>query len=284
MEETIMAMKKVKEDLAEKVVDEIEEQNLRKDTSEVEVNEDGYAEDTLLAGYVDDNGMVHKTFLYREMNGRDEEAINKPEVQSNPAKIMNVLAERCVVQIGNISKKEVGTKAWGDIIRSLLGGDIDYIALKIREISKGKEVTFEHKCPRCKTKLTTIVSTDEYKIIPFDGQREVSFELFRGYKDKKGQYHKEGLLRQMTGLDREILIPSFKKNKASGTTLMLTRLMSFEDAVVLPDQVSEMSLRDREYLEKLVNDSAFGLDTSMEITCSNCGEDLSGEVGTTNFF
>lgn len=275
-----------KDDLGfEKTVDELDAEELRSNTSDVPVNEDGLAEGEMLAGYVDGDGYVHKTFLYREMNGRDEEALNKTEVRSNPAKLMNTLVERCVEQIGSITKKSVGTAEWGKIVRSLYGGDIDYIALKIREISKGDEIIFEHKCPKCRTKLKTIVSTKEYSVNEFNGEHELSFELPRGYKDKKGVLHKEGTLRHMNGFDREIIVPEFKKNPAKGTTKLLTRLMSFDDnTVVFEDTVADMSLRDREYLERLINEMTFGLDTSIDIFCTTCGEELSGDVGTTNFF
>ena len=268
----------------DKVVGQIESENIRTLNDEVEVSEDGIVHDVpLLAGYVDNDGVLHTTFSYREMNGKDEEAISKADVRQNGAKMVNVLVERCVVQIGTLTKKECGAR-WGTIIRELLGGDLDYMAFKIRELSKGKEVEFQHKCPSCGTKLTTIVNTDEFQIKPYMGQSSIDFTLARGYRDGKGEIHKEGVIRLPNGFDREIVTPLFKKNASTAMTMMLTRLIAFNDgALVTQNNVNEMTLRDREILEKIIKENTFGVDTSLELNCSSCGQDISGEVGQSNF-
>ena len=268
----------------EKVVSQIESENVRTLNDEIEVGEDGLVHDVpLLAGYVDKDGVLHTTFTYREMNGKDEEAINKADVRQNGAKMVNVLVERCVTQIGTLTKKECGAR-WGTVVRELLGGDLDYMAFKIRELSKGKEVEFIHKCPNCGTKLTTIVSTDEFQIKPYMGQSAIDFSLVRGYKDGRGELHKDGIIRLPNGFDREIVTPLFKKNPSTAMTMMLTRLIAFNDgALVTQNLVNEMTLRDREILEKIIKENTFGIDTNIEIVCSSCGQDISGEVGQSNF-
>ena len=268
----------------EKVVSQIESENVRTLNDEIEVGEDGLVHDVpLLAGYVDKDGVLHTTFTYREMNGKDEEAISKADVRQNGAKMVNVLVERCVTQIGTLTKKECGSR-WGTVVRELLGGDLDYMAFKIRELSKGKEVEFIHKCPNCGTKLTTIVSTDEFQIKPYMGQSAIDFSLVRGYKDGRGELHKDGIIRLPNGFDREIVTPLFKKNPSTAMTMMLTRLIAFNDgALVTQNLVNEMTLRDREILEKIIKENTFGIDTNIEIVCSSCGQDISGEVGQSNF-
>lgn len=268
----------------EKVVSQIESENVRTLNDEIEVGEDGLVHDVpLLAGYVDKDEVLHTTFTYREMNGKDEEAISKADVRQNGAKMVNVLVERCVTQIGTLTKKECGAR-WGTVVRELLGGDLDYMAFKIRELSKGKEVEFIHKCPNCGTKLTTIVSTDEFQIKPYMGQSAIDFSLVRGYKDGRGELHKDGIIRLPNGFDREIVTPLFKKNPSTAMTMMLTRLMAFNDgALVTQNLVNEMTLRDREILEKIIKENTFGIDTNIEIVCSSCGQDISGEVGQSNF-
>lgn len=272
-----------KDEIAE-VVDEIEAENMRHLNLECELDEDGIARDIpLLAGYTDKDGVHYDTFSFREMTGKDEEAISKADVKSNGAKMMNVLVERCVVAIGSLTKKSCGAR-WGQIIREMLSGDIDYMAFKIRELSKGHEVEFQHKCPNCGAKLTTIVDTEEFPIKPFKGQSVIDFTLPRGYKDGKGEVHKDGTLRLPNGLDREIVVPLFKKNEATAMTLMLTRLISFNDGAVVTQQyVNNMSVRDRDYLENILKENTFGISTEFELICDNCGQDISGEVGTSNF-
>ena len=45
-----------------------------------------------------------------------------------------------------------------------------------------------------------------------------------------------------------------------------------------------MSLRDREYLQDLIKENIFGIDTNLELTCDVCGEDISGQIGSSDFF
>lgn len=279
-----MAGSKLKKNDVQSTIDEIEEENMRT-LGDIPVDENGYAHDELLAGYEDEDGVVHTEFAYREMNGKDEEAISKPEIRGNSAKVVNVLVERCVVSIGTYDKKTLGAKKWGDLVRKLLGGDLDYIILKIRELSKGKEIKFNHVCPNCKSKLTTIVDTDEFEIIPYTGMSEIPFSLPRGYLDKDGNRHTDGTIRLMNGLDREIMVPIFRKNEATGTTMMFTRLVKFNDGLrVTNDVISSLGLMDREYLEELVKENVFGVDTRLDLECNVCGESLAGEIGTSNFF
>lgn len=269
-----------------KAIEEVEEENVHTLEGDIEVGEDGCVHDIpLLAGYVDEDGVLHNTFTYREMTGKDEEAINRGDVKSNGAKVVNVICERCVVAIGTLTKKECGG-TWGKIIRSMLGGDLDYMAFKIRELSKGHEVEFLHTCPQCNTKLKTIVNTDEFGVNEFKGQSVIDFTLnHRGYKDGKGEIHREGQIRLPNGFDREVVVPHFKKNLSTATSLLISRLITFNDGCIVSQRgVTDMSLRDRKILEDILRDNAFGLDTNTEIYCENCGADLSGEVGQSNFF
>ena len=270
-----------------KAIEAAEEDNVRHLEADTEVGEDGCVHDVpLLAGYTDKDGVHHTTFTYREMTGRDEEAINRGDVRANGAKLVNVICERCVTEIGTLKKKEVGTAEWGKIIREMLGGDIDYMAFKIREISKGKEVKLSHTCPNCNTKLNTIVDTDEFGINEFKGQSVIEFHLpHNGYVDGKGVAHTDGMIRLPNGYDREIVVPQFRKNLTTAVSLLLSRLVSFDDgAVVTQKGIMDMSLRDRKVLEDILKENTFGLDTHVEIYCEACGADLSNDVGQSNFF
>ena len=251
----------------------------------IEVNEDGESERfNLLAGYIDKEGNHHTTFTIREMTGRDEEAVSKSDVKQNGAKLISILLERCVLSIGTLTRKSVGGEEWKEIIKGLLVGDQDYILIKLRELSMGGEIEVTHTCPYCKESLKTILDVSELDIIPFNGQRVVSFSLPKGYRDKKGVLHKDGTLRLPTGQDREILNPIARKNVAQASTLMLTRLCRFEDGLyVTEDVMRDLTVRDREYLQKVLKENLFGINLEIDVTCTSCGEDFKGNLNTSNF-
>ena len=286
-----MALKKKTDDLGFKdTVNEIEDSELRQlDLDTPNVAEDGYIHDEpMLYGYYDEEtGILHNTFTYREMDGRDEEAINKTEVKTNGAKLANVLVERCVTEIGEFKKSEMGTKNWGMLIRKLCGGDLDYIMLKIRELSKGSTVTFTHKCPNCGAKLITEVECSDFKKTKFSGDSVyIPFDLPRGYKDKNNIIHKKGTIRIADGFDRESITPLYAKNKAVATTKLFLRTMSLEDGTPVSEEcIKRMSLRDRDYLEKLIEENSFGIGMEFEdLRCSNCNSDLSDVQAHSDFF
>lgn len=283
-----MATPKLKKNVAnDDLLDEVltPEEKAPVYNSTIEVNEDGETEKfNLLAGYIDEEGNHHTTFTLREMTGRDEEAISKSDTKQNGAKLISTLLERCVLSIGTLTRKSVGGEKWKEIIRSLLVGDQDYMLVKLRELSMGGEIEVTHTCPYCKESLKTILDVSELEVEPFKGQRVVPFSLIKGYKDKKGEVHKDGTMRLPTGQDREILTPIARKNVAQASTLMLTRLCKFEDGLyVTEDVMRDLTVRDREYLQKLLQENMFGINLEVEVTCTSCGEDFKGNLNSTNF-
>ena len=283
-----MASPKLKKNVAsDELLDEVmtPEEQAPVYTSNIEVNEDGESERfNLLAGYIDKEGNHHTTFTLREMTGRDEEAISKSDVKQNGAKLIATLLERCVLSIGTLTKKSVGNEAWKEVIKGLLVGDQDYMLLKLRELSMGGEIEVTHSCPYCKESLKTLLDVSELDIIPFRGERVIQFSLPKGYRDKKGVLHKDGTLRLPTGQDREILTPIARKNVAQASTLMLTRLCKFEDGLyVTEDIMRDLTVRDREYLQKILQENLFGINLEIDVVCTSCGEDFKGNLNTTNF-
>lgn len=254
-------------------------------SSTIEVNEDGESEVfEMPAGYVDDNGTMHKTFTLREMTGRDEEAISKADMKQNGAKLISTLLERCVLSIGSLTRKELGIEKWKEVIRSLLVGDQDYILIKLRELSMGGEIEVTHTCPYCKKSMKTFLDVSELEVLPFKGLRVIPFSLPKGYRDKKGVVHRDGTMRLPTGFDREVLTPIAKKNVAQASTLMLTRLCKFDDEVYVTDDVMrDLVTRDREYLQKLLQDNLFGVNLEVGVTCAECGEEFKGNLNSVNF-
>lgn len=288
-----MALKKsnAKEDktFSEAMAQVEAENKVQIDTGTPATSDDGIVHgEQLLCGYTDpETGITHTTFDYREMDGADEEAMSKGDVRSNGAKLANLICERCVVAIGSLTKKEVGPFQWGKIIRSMLSGDIDYMMFKIRELSKGSTVTFTHRCPKCGSKLVTETDMSDFPIEPFKGQTEIPFTLpGKGYMDNHKQFHKSGVLRLPNGYDREILVPLMMKNKGQATTTLLSRVMTLDDDTpIFTENVKRMSIRDRDFLNKLLEDNAFGISTAIEgIMCTSCGADLSEVQGESDFF
>lgn len=237
-----------------------------------------------LAGYVDAEGNIHKEFTVKEITGVEEELLANPLVKENSGKFVSTLLERCITSIGDLTPKSVGIKEWKDIIKSLTVPDQDYALLQIRRETLGEEIEMSHVCPKCKTTLDTIVEIDEIDITPFGGEFSIEFELPKGYKDKDGILHTSGELRFPTGLDREVLDPLARKNLGQANTMLITRCITRLGTTVMTDKiVRNLSLRDREYLVKLLSEHNFGVNLLTEVTCSECGETFKTSLNMTNF-
>ena len=265
--------------------DLIPEQESEIKLSDTVFNEDGETKEyDLEAGYIDENNVTHKTFTLREMNGKDEEAISKNEIRANQSKVISVLLSRCCLSIGTLTKAEVGIKKWEQIIQDLTVGDQDIMFLKLREISVGDEFEVVHKCPNCGTELRTFIKMDELETVPFSGERTIPFCLPKGYTDKKGNVHREGVMRLPLGKDREILTPLLNKNVAKARTVMLTRLCKFNSGFPITDDVmSSLTYKDRNYLQELTQELLFGIKSTVDVTCVNCGEEFEGNLNPQNF-
>ena len=186
-------------------------------------------------GYTDETGTTNKDFELREMNGSDEEAISKPEIKSNGAKIGRTLLERCCLRIGTIYKSEVKPQEWREII-------------------------------------------------PYNGQDLIDFELPKGLKDKDGNLITKGKLRLPNGLDREVLDGVIRKNQGLANTMMLTRcIVELEGAKVHDDFVRNLSIKDRNYLSELIKENSFGVSTTVDVDCPNCGESFKASLNAVNF-
>ncbi len=240
----------------------------------------------LLAGYVDEEGTVHKTYTLREMTGEDEEYVNRSDIKSNGAKVSTALLSRCATSIGSITKKSAGPKKWEQIFKDILVGDRDVMLLQLRKDSIGEEIEVVHTCPNpeCKAKLKTIINVDELEIVPFDGMREIPFDLPKGYTDSKGVTHKTGKMRRPNGLDGEVLTPVAKNNMAKAESLLLSRVCQFDDGAYIDQSImAKLSVKDRQYLQKLLNEHSFGVNMSIPVMCDRCGEEFNGTLNQTNF-
>lgn len=258
--------------------------NLKKKSDVVQMYGDTYT-DEFLCGYTDEDGVLHTEFEYREMDGSDEEAINRNTIKNSGSKIVSTILDRCIVRIGSIIKAETKPAKWTEIIKSLLVPDQDYALIAIRKISVGSEITVKHTCPSCKRELTTETDVDELEVIPYNGDNVLEFELKKGYVDKDGEVHKTGKVRFPNGLDREIVEPTARNNLATANTLLLSRIITelgtlknVNDAVV-----RKLTSGDRQLIMKVLEDNNFGYKFEVSVDCPNCGHEFSGQLSAVNF-
>lgn len=96
-----------------------------------------------LPGGLTRNGRVHRTAVVRELNGSDEEALSRAFKSGSAFRFMDCLIECGTVSVGD-------AKADRELLKNLLIGDRDEIALAIRIATYGHDIDIEQwVCPAC---------------------------------------------------------------------------------------------------------------------------------------
>ena len=244
----------------------------------------------------DGNIRVHKSYVIRDTDGSDEEALAPFLRKGRTAKIPNRLLERAVEQIGDLKKSKMGTEEWREkVIEKLCVPDQDFLMIQIRRVSSSnEEIESEHVCPECGAHIKHFFTLDELEETPYKGNetQEEVFMLPRGVveKNKKGEtvaVHKEVRMRLLNGKDREVCMPAVQQNPGKATTIALSRISEFTDGYPLNEHtLRDMKTIDRKKMETVNKEMIdFGVNMEVEVECQECGHTFkSGVNGIGNFF
>lgn len=240
---------------------------------------------TLVAGYKDSQGVIHSEAEIREMNGVDEEDIQKSDVRSNIGRIVTRLLANCVVRIGSLEKSQFKAAAWEKIMQELYLGDRDLLMMEIRKFTYGGELEVPFQCPHCKAQGKHIMEWDEVEIKPVSGDpASVPFELKKGAFNDDGERVNEGTLRMPIGQDQELLDGVARKNLGQANTALITRCVtSLGDIKLSAPVFKNLSVADREAIVTTISENNFGPDFKQEIECPTCGEKFDTGVHPVNF-
>jgi hypothetical protein len=227
----------------------------------------------LPCGYLDEAGNLFTDIAVREITGVEEDMLANPKTL--PVKKINELLSRCIERIGPITDRG----RISQIALDLTIGDRAFLMFAIRRISLGDEYPFKDKCPKCEVeKLYTVdLGALEPKKMPDAKKRIFDLTLPSG---KLARIH------PMTGKDEERLA-KFDKNK--NDTLSLSILMRMEMLDGKPPtlaDVKSLGIRDRNFLRDQFEECEGGLDTEIDMECSECGHEFKRDVdvGQAGFF
>ena len=75
-----------------------------------------------------------------------------------------------------------------------------------------------------------------------------------------------------------------RKNMGQANTLMLSRCITeLEGTKVHDDLVRNLSVKDRNYLMKLIEEHRFGVDLGVDVECPTCYQSFRASLNATNF-
>jgi hypothetical protein len=216
--------------------------------------------DTLVllpGGHINSAGEVIKTAEVRELNGKDEELVNK---SPNLTKAFNVVLERAVVSIGD-------EKVTPELLDKMLVGDRDALLLGIYKATFGPTAELSVYCSGC----------SDIKDVEVDVDRDIEVrKLSNPIADREFTVQGKNntyLVTLPTGTTQKELINNSDKTVAELNTILLeqTVLEINEQPVISKLQIQNMGIADRRKIgDELAKRTSGPQFNEVSITCPDC--------------
>jgi hypothetical protein len=251
----------------------------------------------LPVGYIDpDNGQLLRIVTFRDIGviGTDEHALADNKVKDNPYKALTAFFSSGLVQSLDNLEGNNRRKVTADLVRSLANADRDYLLMRARQITFGNTMTFNHTCTLgdCTAISEVAMDVDEdipITYLPDNHPREDGHPVFNAVipvgVDHGGEKQRNVTFRLPIGVDSERLSPIAKRNMAEANTAILQMIMRRVGEITRIDNglFGRMSSKDRQFLNKALQDVTPGPKFRTEIMCAGCGSTLEISIPTAAF-
>lgn len=236
-----------------------------------------------LPGGVIRDGKLIRTAVVRELNGADEEALSRALKTGSAFRFMDVLIERGTMSIGD-------QPATRELVKSLLIGDRDELAVAIRVATYGDELAIEQwECPACQRLMNLAdfsLTNDLERITLSDPAQETTFEV----PLRKGA---KALVRLANGADQDAMWADDNWTSAERNSKLLSLcVMSLTDkdgqsfnVRAFPSLVLNLSIPDRQKILREVNERQPGPRyNEVKFKHEECGNEVILALGVADLF
>lgn len=238
-------------------------------------------------GYVDGDGLVHRTAVLRKMTGKDEAIMADRRNRNSAARMVSELLASCLVSLGTIERPSVAVAA------DLYSADRYFLLLKLREITFGPELNATYACPTCRESMSLVEEIPELKVTRLAAgelPEDIFVELDDGYVDREGEVYRTIVFRYPRGTDEEKIAASSRENASRGKNALMARCI-----VALGDMprsriealgtsiFNDLTLGDRALIDEALNEDGPGVDMTRSISCLGCGRDYEVTLDLSNF-
>jgi hypothetical protein len=169
---------------------------------------------------------------------------------------------------------------WEDV----LTGDRFYAALIIRSATHGPDFDFRIACPYCsmgspkKVMIDWTIQLDQLPLRKLSAADAAIFARDNVFTDL-GPDGKQVTFHLMTGRSEKRAQQILKSNRSERLTAsLLARVDSVEGVVDRADYLNDLDLTDATALLEMLDSHDCGVDTTFNVECQECGEDVSVEL------
>ncbi len=223
---------------------------------------------TLPGGYVDDEGVRHGEVELAMMTGEDEYFLAGWDAHTaSAAALVTELLARCVRRVGSVGA------VTPTLLRSLLVGDRDYLLVKLRELTFGRQVACVLTCPQATCGEQMELSFD-LGALAFESKpvasRYFALRLPDDAADAAQAVDVGVEFRLPTGADQEILSSLFWQNADAATAELLARCTR-RGATHDDDTTGALPDAARVAVEHAIQRLAPDVEIELEAVCPACG-------------
>lgn len=242
----------------------------------------------LPVGYLNGNGNspLHRRATVRKLTGREEALMADPQLKNNSGNLITALLSNCVTLEGL-------DQVNGEVARQLCSADRNFLLLQLRRLTFGDEMDAKYRCPYCQkeTLLREDLSTLNIQTIEDGDLPEVRVTLKDGYQDLNGNWHYEFVFRLPTGEDEEVAAGRRDDNPVRQSDALLARCLKqvgdLEQRRINALGVrilSDLSMGDRHFIQKALDEATPGPDLTRNVVCHHCGEAYQTPLDMSHFF
>lgn len=228
----------------------------------------------LPCGYLDSDGNIHTYVEVSEFTGEEEETLAAKNMP--PIKKLNKILSNCIKAVGDIKDGHALEK----IVPDLTQGDRMFLLFAIRRVTLGDEFPFATKCPNCEHESKLVVDLSELEI------RKMPDPKIRVYDLELPKSKKKVTMKVMTGRGEESISKAAAVGKDIISTAILARMEALDGKPAGIKDLKSLSMMDRNYLRDEWQEHEGGIDTNVDIQCSNCDHAYATDVdiGDPGFF
>jgi hypothetical protein len=235
----------------------------------------------LPGGLWDASGARHREAALTPLTGREEELLADRNLGAAAA--VTTVLSRCVRRLGGLQPM---TEA---VARELLVGDRQFLLLKLRQLTFGDRVDVSVRCPwpDCGEPVDVdfLISQVPLKEAAVPARvQELALSPQAAADSGLPPQAARLCFRLPTGADQEALSPQLARNEAEALSALLARCVEqIGDDPASTESVQRLSPLARLEIERRMEETAPGVELTMEATCPQCGRSFAAPFDAQDF-
>jgi hypothetical protein len=225
------------------------------------------------------NGVINRSFELKELTGSAISAISDKAVRRNYGKVVDTVLQHCVVNVG-------GSNASLGLLQDLLVADRDFLVMRARAMSLGKDVRAEIQCPKCEKMLNLQFDISISEIMELEESDFYRKGDLRIFKVVNPVNKKEAEFKYPTGKEQILVSPISAENPIAGNYRLLSEcLLKYGDAEgpFGSNFCDDLKLNELNALTDAFLDKMAGPDLELSVTCEYCANVFTGNMERSDF-